>query len=262
MIAALAASSASHLVSYRRQRGMTLLEILLVVGLMVLIMGVGIGVFYDTGKSALADDARLIRQLAKQAQLMASQSGQVHRLQFSFEQNAYQIEVCQTGAPEMSEGDEQSAALLREAMQKLGSLPPEWQQPTDAYAAAARAAALAGLSTDALNCRPADGQGLSTSSNVEGLRARLSADRGVKLAAIHLGSRRDAFTEGVAGIRFYPIGGADKAIIELSLREDAKQVFSLVVNGFTGQVDILDEAIARPDDILFRDAEGKTVEPQ
>ena len=33
---------------------MTLLEILLVVGLMVLIMSVGIGVFYDTGKSALA----------------------------------------------------------------------------------------------------------------------------------------------------------------------------------------------------------------
>ena len=48
----------------------------------------------------------------------------------------------------------------------------------------------------------------------------------------------------------------------MALRDDAKQVFSLVVNGFTGQVDILDEAIARPDDILFRDAEGKTVEPQ
>ena len=42
----------------------------------------------------------------------------------------------------------------------------------------------------------------------------------------------------------------------------AQVVFSLVVNGFTGQVDILDEATARPDDILFRDAEGKTVEPQ
>lgn len=256
-----AANATPAAASLRRQQGMTLLEILLVVGLMVTIMAVGIGVFTNTGKSALADDARLIRQMAKQAQLLAAQTGKVHRLRFSFEQGAFQIEVCETGVPDLAEGDEQSAALLQEAMQKLGKLPPEWEQPTQPYAAAARAAALAGLSFDALTCRPADGEGLVKSSNAQGMRGRLSADSGVKLVSLSLSSAREPIKEGAAGIRFFPIGGTDRAIVELGLKEEADAVFSLVFRGFNGDVEVLDHVVERRDEFLFQDAEGKTVTP-
>jgi hypothetical protein len=68
---------------------------------------------------------------------------------------------------------------------------------------------------------------------------------------------RDPVTSGMVAIHFFPLGSAEKAIVEIG---DGSKTFSVVVWGLTGRVELQDGAIRDPDDFLYRDAEGEESE--
>ena len=76
-------------------------------------------------------------------------------------------------------------------------------------------------------------------------------DKGIKFKEIWVQHRDDSVTKGDVAVYFFPNGTSEKAVVEVT---DGSEVFSVLVYGLTGRVELKDGVLADVNDHMLRNA--------
>ncbi|MEZ4363265.1 MAG: type II secretion system protein [Kofleriaceae bacterium] len=242
--------------SRRRQRGITLLEIMIVLAIMGASLGLVRSGFRMVTKADLAENAVELVAMLRRTNQLAIETGEMHRLVLDLDKHAYAIEVCQ-GQAAISrneavkvEEDVKQRAILR--MQgRLGGASPE-ALSTDPEDATKKALALAGHHVADRSCEQA-AAGLTGDSQGRGWARELRSNKGIKFREVWVQHQDKSSTDGQVAIYFFPIGSAEKAVIELT---DGTDVFSVLLFGLTSLVQIHDGTLPDVEDHMLRNIKG------
>lgn len=250
-----------------RQRGLTVLEIMIVLAIVGMMAYLGYSGFRILTGAALDEDSNELAAIMRRAQLLAVESGVPTRVVLDFDTHSYWVETC-TGDPaltrvkEEEKVDEEAAReALDDARQRLAGLPAGQLQASSPEEEAKLAAALAGKKVGGRVCGPlgtgpgAEDIGPVISGDAIGreLKRSLEKDRGVKLREVWVQHLEQSTSNGQVSVSFFPLGWAEKAIIEIGSDDE---VNSILVHGITGRVEVVAGAVDRPDDHMLRNARG------
>lgn len=275
---------------------MTFLEIMLVLGIMGMLMVLGSYTVRAVTKSALRADATEVAAALKAARNLAAESGVHHRVVFDLDQQTYRVEACPDPV-QMKREDSEETRPDQEALARLAAQPNPLAGPTglagagpagalgpmaalsamggpavgavlgevaDAASpeeAVKAAAAIAGVRVGTARCGVASAAGGDAANFQDKLPPnvhKLDADgSGVAVRRIHVAHLRDPVTKGEVSVHFFPLGQAEKAIVEVT-DKDGDQ-FSVLLHGLTARVEIRDGEID-PDKHMRRDAAGDEVD--
>jgi len=275
---------------------MTLLEVMLVMGLMGLLLFIGSYTIGAVTKSALRSATTEVAAALRAARNLAAQSGVHHRVVFHVDQGTYQVEACpdpiqlQRGDDEEERPDQEALTRLAEqpnplggptagqgqgvaglagALSALGGAGPtpglgaavgevaEAETPEQALKAAA---AIAGVRVGTARCGVATGSGGDV-GNCADRKTRnvhkLSGQGGISIRAVHVAHLSEPVKAGEVSIHFFPLGQAEKAMVELADRDGDQ--FTVLLHGLTGRVEVRDGEID-VDRHMRRNAAGDEVE--
>jgi len=238
-------------------RGMTVLEIMIVLAIIGGLFFIARSGFRMMTKADLVEDATELTAVMRRTSQLAVEHGELHRVVLDLENQAYVVELCQGQAAiarneVIKADDEETRRALDRARQRLNGLPPDALAAGDADEATRRAAALAGHHVAERTCRPADDSFTGDSSGKGWLR-KLRKDRGVKFKEIWVQHRDESASKGQVAIYFFPLGSAEKTVIELT---DGSEVFSVLVFGLTGRVELHDGALHDVNDHMLKNVMG------
>jgi hypothetical protein len=239
---------------------MTVLEIMVALAVIVLLIGLGIGGLRRVTKADLVDDTLDLASALRRVNQLAIETGQLHRVVIDFEKHTYALEVCQGSSMIVrnQKDDDREAdprkvqGQLEAARQRLQSGPGgQTVQPANAEDAAKVAAALAGHHVLDRVCGPAAQTPAPDASKVP-IR-QLKIERNVKFKEVWVQHLEDSTTTGTVSIYFFPVGAAEKTVIELVSGSD---VFTILIHGLSSRVEVRDGEIEHPEDHLMRDIKG------
>ncbi len=238
---------------------MTVLEIMIVLA----IIGAGMVLvrsgFRMISKADLVENATEMSAILRRANQLAIEHGEMHRVVFDFEKAAYVVEVCQGSASIMRnekliKDPEEVKAAMERGKQRLEQMPEDALAAGDAEEATKRATAIAGHHIADRQCTPAT-DAITGDVNVKkkGWARQLYKDKGIKIKQIFVQHRDGAVTKDQEAVYFFPTGSAEKAVIELT---DGSAVFSILIHGLTGRVELRDGEMNNVDDHMMRNALG------
>lgn len=249
----------------RPSAGLTLLELMIVIGIVgagMLLLRAG---FRQVMKVDLVEDATELAAVLRRANQLAIEHGELHRVVLDLDVPApdaqeridYVVEQCQ-GSAAIARNEEvrPDAETVKRAEDrgraKLGQLPPDALAVGDADAAMRRTLAVAGHHVADRTCTPAvDGFSGDVSGKKWGRALRVK--QGIRFKQVWVQHRDERATKGQVAIYFFPGGTATKSIIELT---DGSEVFTILVHGLTGRVELRDGALRDPDDHMLRNVMG------
>jgi len=239
---------------------MTVLELMVVIAIIGALSYVAYGAVRSFTKADLVDDVTDIASLFRRTSTLAQERGKLTRVVFDFDKGVAMTEVCD-GAPRaqrLKPGDkpldpDKLKHDLADARQRL-------QENAQMHAALAStpeeemkiAAALAGHHVGDQACQPVT-DAFSGDTKGQPLLLKLDADAGIKLREIWVQHRKESVTTGQVAVNFFPIGSAEKAVVEVS---DGSVTYSVKVYGLSGQVEVLDGEVENVDDFMMRNVEG------
>lgn len=258
------------------QRGMTLLEVLVVLGVLGLLLGaLSVGISRVRRSDLRRDAVRVVAAL-KSAFDRAAASGAHHRVVLDLDEETFRVERCEGKmrlARSIDEGkerrEEEILAQQEEIRRQLeaaaqaamaagataGATPPApgASSPTGIGASAAPSVAVEGAvpTVGTTACAPVKGE--------LGVVQPLRKSRGVGLRRVWVAHREGPIEGGIAEIHFFSLGFAERAVVEIA--DDADGVFTILVHPVSGRVELLDGEFRKPDDFVGRDAEGKELAP-
>lgn len=272
---------------------MTLLEVLLVIGLIGLLMLLGTWTVRGVAKTALRADTVEVAAALKAARNLAAQSGLHHRVVFNLDEHTYQVEACpdpiqlrKHGEEEDRPDPEEIARLAQQpnpmaagggvaaglagmlsAMSAASGPAPDLGTGSDEVAQAATpeqalkaTAALAGVRVGTARCGVAPASGGDRGNYVDPARPnvhKLASESGIAIRRVHVQHLRDPIERGEVSIHFFPLGQSEKAVLELVDRDGDQ--FSVLVHGLTGRIEVRDGEVD-PDRHMRRDAAGDEVD--
>jgi hypothetical protein len=273
--------------------GMTILEVMLVVGLMGALSVLGTYTVRAVTKSMLRADTMKVASALNAARNLAAQSGMHHRVVFNLDQHTYQIEACpdpvhlRRGIDEEERPDQEALARLAEkpnplsgppgmagtsmglagpgmagmaGMPGLGAALGEVAQAESPEEALKAAAAIEGVRVGTARCGVAAASGGDV-GNAQDPGApnvhKLAGDDGIVIRRIHVKHLREPVSRGEVSIHFFPLGQAEKAVLELVDRDGDQ--FTVLLHGLTGRVEVRDGEIDA-DKHMRRDAKGDEVD--
>lgn len=241
----------------RRQAGITVLEIMIVLA----ILGGG-AVLVRSGfrmltKADLVENAVELAGVMQRTAQLAIEKGEMHRVLFDFEKHAYVVEMCQGQSTivrneALDKDPEAAKAALERGKQRLGQLPDDALASGDPEEATKRAIAVAGHHVADRMCAPAD-DAVSGDATGKGWIRQLSVSRGIKLKEIWVQHLDKSVTKDKVAIYFWPMGSAEKAVVEMT---DGSDTFTVLVHGLTGRVELKDGKLERVDDHMLRNVMG------
>lgn len=250
----------------KRQRGLTVLEIMIVLAIIALMSYVGYSGFRALTGAALVEDTSDLGMVLRRTQLLAVESGVPTRVVLDLDKHAYWVEAC-TGDPTLSRSKEEEKVdaetaqeELDKARQRLATLPGGQMQASSPEEEAKMAAALAGKKVGGRVCGPlgsgpaAEQLGTILSGDSMGRELKRALQPGVKLREVWVQHLEKSVSSGQVSISFFPLGWAEKAIIEIGADEEVE---SVLVHGLTGRVEIRPGSLRDPDDHMLRDAKGE-----
>jgi type II secretory pathway pseudopilin PulG len=228
--------------------------VLAIVGGLVYIVRSG---FRMVTKADLVEDATELTAVMRRASQLAVEHGELHRVVLDLEAQAYAVEVCQGTVgiarnEALKADDEATKRALEKGRLRLAGLPSDALATGDPEEATKRAAALAGHHVADRTCKPADNS-VTGDANGKGWIRKLRKDKGVKFKEIWVEHRDDSATKGQVAIYFFPLGSAEKAVIELT---DGSEVFTVLVFGLTGRVELHDGTLRDVNDHMLKNALG------
>jgi hypothetical protein len=193
------------------------------------------------------------------------------RLVLDFDKEAYWVEAC-VGDPGLRRAKEEEAVdeaaqkkALEAAQQRLASLPAGGLPADGGDDRTRMVTALAGKQVGGRVCHELGGPAtpdlaglISLDAEGRDLKRRLNTGRGVKLREVWVQHLEGSVTTGQVSVTFFPLGWAEKAIIELG--DDDEHAYSLLIYGATGRVEIREGTLNNPDDHMLRDAKGERLE--
>jgi prepilin-type N-terminal cleavage/methylation domain-containing protein len=239
------------------QSGMTVLEIMIVLAIVGGLFYIVRSGFRLVTKADLVEDATELTAVMRRASQLAVEHGELHRVVLDLDAQGFAVEVCQ-GAVGIARNellkadDEATKRALEKGRLRLAGLPSDALATGDPEEATRRAAALAGHHVADRTCKPADNS-ITGDSNGKGWIRKLRKDKGVKFKEVWVAHRDDSSTKGQVAIYFFPLGSAEKAVVELT---DGSEVFTVLVFGLTGRVELHDGQLRDVNDHLLKNAMG------
>lgn len=252
-----------------RGRGLTVLEIMIVMAVIGMLSYLAYSGFRIISSAALTEDTNDLGAVLRRTQSLSLESGESLRVVFDLDHQTYWVEAC-VGSPTMARGEEEPKVdpetvrkELEKARDRLATLPPGALKADSPEQEAAIAAALAGQQVGGKTCYPVDkltdalaetlGSVFSGDAEGRSLRREIQTGRGVKIKEIWVQHLEESVGAGQVSISFFPLGWAEKAIIEIG---DGRSTHAIYLYGLTGRVEIRDGAVRDPDDHMLRDAKG------
>ena len=248
------------------ERGITLIELMLtlaVIGVMFAVVSAGLN---KVNKTELRDNTVRVASSLRAAFNMATLSGVHHRVVFDLDKQVYRIEACPDN-PKLYRTDVEEVipdpAKLEELFDKVkqkaeqvastsiaGGLGGDVSPGESPEALLKAAAALEGLQIGTARCAPptlptGDADGRGAIRNIDNAK--------VKIRRIHVAHLEDPITSGSVSINFFPMGSAEKAVIEIGSERETE--YYLLVHRLTGQVE-LKQGDYDPDHHMRRDGAG------
>ena len=264
----------------RHSAGFTVIELLIVVALVAsMAVALSMGV-RRVRNSDLRNDTATVAAVLRTAYNLSAMTGRHHRVVFNLDEQWFVLETCEGEVKlhkERREEGEDAGDIdqfkLDQAMRFLAGDPkagglggsdilPEVQGAVTQEEAAAKAAALAGSRIGVARCAPAvrpDGK-----PHPAGTPRKIRTWNDIKIERIFVQHLEDPQTKGTVSINFFPLGYAEKAVIEMVV-EDRDQPpstwarYTLLVHGLTGRVEFKDGDWRKPEEHMGRDGAGDRV---
>ncbi|HET9988640.1 MAG TPA: hypothetical protein VFQ65_08965 [Kofleriaceae bacterium] len=242
---------------------MTVLELMIVLAIIGGAMMLVRSGFRLITRADLVENSSELSAVLRRASSLAIEHGEMHRVVIDMDKGLYSVEVCQGAVAiqrnELVRPDEEAKKrALDKGKNAFVNMPQDALQVGDPEEAAKRATAVAGHHIADRTCVTAsdtitgaaepDAKGKSKGW-VRGLRA----DKGIKFKEIWVQHRDESATKGQVAIYFFPTGSSEKSVIELT---DGTDVFSVLVYGLTGRVELRDGVLKDVNDHMMRNAMG------
>lgn len=236
---------------------MTVLEIMVVLAIIGGLFYIVRSGFRAVTKADLVEDATELTAVMRRASQLAVEHGELHRVVLDIDAGGYVVEVCQGQAAivrneKLAGNDDDTRRAIERGKQRLANLPSDALATGDAEEATRRAMALVGHHVADRMCKPATDNVTGDASGKGWLR-KLHKDKGIKFKEIWVQHRDDGASKGQVAIYFFPIGAAEKSVIELT---DGSEVFSVLVWGLTGRVELHDGALRDVSDHMLKNVMG------
>lgn len=248
-------------------RGMTVLELMIVlavIGGMFFIARTG---FRLLTKADLVEDSSELTAVMRRASQLAVEHGELHRVVLDLDPHdpdkadydpkkpSYVIEVChgQTAIlrnEKLQNDDEETKRAIERGKQRMNNLPADALAGDEPEDATRRAGALAGHHIADRTCAPATDSFTGEASGKGWLR---KLHRSIKFKEVWVEHRDDGVTKGQIAIYFFPLGNSEKSVIELT---DGSEVFSVLVYGLTGRVELHDGALRDVNEHMLKNVMG------
>jgi type II secretory pathway pseudopilin PulG len=248
---------------------LTLIEMIVVLLIIVLLAGaltIGYGRLPAT---ALKREAVHVAATLRAAYDGAAASGAYHRLVIDIDEATYKVERCEgklviqrardvkEEMESMKAAAEKAAQLAADAQAQAGQGPGGTPLSPDAMllgivgqAQPGANAAIGGAGGEATaRCVPMPGP--------FGKAQKLGGHPQVGFSRVWVGHLEDPAQHGKVMIHFFPLGTAEKAIIELGT--DADNLFTIALQPISGRIDMQQGALARPEDFFTTDATGSRI---
>jgi prepilin-type N-terminal cleavage/methylation domain-containing protein len=240
-----------------RQAGMTVLEIMIVLAIIGGLFYVVRSGFRNVTKADLVEDANEVTAVMRRASQLAVEHGELHRVVLDLETGGYVVEQCEGAAAivrneKLRNDDDDTKRAIERGKQRMANLPSDALASGDPEEATRRATALAGHHVADRTCRPATDTVTGDASGKGWLR-KLRKDKGIKFKEIWVQHRDDGVTKGQVAIYFFPVGSSEKSVIELT---DGNEVFSVLVYGLTGRVELRDGTLRDVNDHMLKNVMG------
>lgn len=227
--------------------------VLAIVGASLMLVRSG---FRIVTKADMAENAVEMVALLRRANQLAIQTGSLHRVLIDLDKHGYAIEMCE-GETAIArneavrvEEDVKQRAILRMQGRLQGTSPEALAtDPTDATQ---KALALAGHHVSDRTCAPIT-DGITGDSSGKGWTRQLRVAKGIKFREVWVQHQDKGASDGQVAIYFFPIGSAEKAVIEIT---DGTDVFSILIFGLTSLVELRDGALQDVEDHMMRDIKG------
>lgn len=243
---------------------MTLIEMIVVLLIIVLLAGaltIGYGRLPAT---ALKREAVHVAATLRAAYDGAAASGAYHRMVIDIDEATFKVERCEgkltiqrahdvkEEMEQMKAAAEKAAQLAADAQSQAGQGPGGAPQSPDAMllgilGQGQPGGAIGGSGGEATaRCVPMPGP--------FGKAQKLGGHPQVGFSRVWVGHLEDAAQHGKVMIHFFPLGTAEKAIIELGT--DSDNLFTIALQPISGRIDMQQGALARPEDFFTTDATG------
>lgn len=189
-------------------RGLTVLELIVVIGVLVLILGVGIGGLDRLSSVQLRTQTNRLSAAIRHTYTRAVAHGLYMRLVLDLDADAYWVEASETAqflsVEKRKEGEataeEQAAEKEAEKRERDGAPPPP---PRERY-------------------------------TEDGVIPRVNMERGIGISGVITLGQEDVFTSGKAYVHFFPNGFVEPAMIYTTDGKDS--FYTLSIHPMTGRV--------------------------
>ncbi len=241
---------------------MTVLEIMVVLAVIAGAFFIVRSAFRQVSKADLVDDSIELTAIVRRASQLAVEHGELHRVLLDLDTGTYVVEQCE-GATAIQRNelignkdkDAEAKDKLARGKQRLDTLSTQGLgggDSSDPLESVHRAAALAGHHVADRLCKPATDT-VTGDAGGKGWQRKLKKDKGIKLKQVFVAHLDEPATKGQVAIYFFPAGSSEKSVIELT---DGSEVFSVLVYGLTGRVELHDGALKDVNDHMLKNVMG------
>jgi hypothetical protein len=241
---------------------MTMFEIMIALAIIGLVTIVLLSGYRGLTKKDLVENSTELATVMRRAGQLAIEHGELHRVMIDLDKNVYVVEMCagQTTIQrnELVRPDEEAKKrALDKGKEKLAQGNTSGGGETllagaDPEAAARRAIAIAGHHIADRVCAPVPDP-TSGDVNNKGWLRELRSKKGIKFKEIWVQHRDESVTKGQVAIYFFPLGSSEKTVIEVT---DGDDIFTVLVYGLTGRVELRDGELRDVNDHMMRNAMG------
>jgi prepilin-type N-terminal cleavage/methylation domain-containing protein len=235
-----------------RESGLTLLEILVVLAIFGLLVGALTVGYARLPGTALKREAVKIAAAMRSAYDRATTSGAHHRIIIDLGERSYRIERCE-GKVTLRKGRDLKEELERQRTEAEKQARLVGSQSQDQLVSAMTKSAgerLGGAGgTSGATCAPVTGE--------LGRKQTLGGTPQVSFRRVIVAHLEEPVDEGEATLNFFPMGTAERAVVELSVGPAEDEQFSIAVRPLSGRIDMRPGEWRDAEAAVREDAEGK-----
>lgn len=247
---------------------MTVLELMIVLAIIGGAMLLVRSGFRLITRADLVENATELSAVLRRTSALAIEHGEMHRVLIDLDKQVYSVEVCQgqtailrnekvrTDEEDKKKALDKGKTAFQSTSQSAGS--DALSLGGDPEEAAKRAVAVAGHHIADRTCATASDTITGTvepgkDGKAKGWIRNLRVEKGIKFKEIWVQHRDESATKGQIAIYFFPTGSSEKTVIELT---DGTDIFSVLVYGLTGRVELIDGVLKDVNDHMMRNAMG------
>jgi prepilin-type N-terminal cleavage/methylation domain-containing protein len=254
---------------------MTLIEMMIVLAVIGMLLMLARSGFRTVTKADLVENATELSAVLRRTRLLAIEHGELHRVTIDFDRDPdrddmkkvpdYIVEVCKgaTGLVRneaVRPDEEAKKRAVERGNERMRNMPANAFAPADPDEAQRRATALAGHHVADRSCVPAT-DSLTGDATGKGWARQLRKHgrdshnnwTGVHFKQMWIAHRDDVVQKGQVAIYFWPTGSSEKTVLELA---DGDDVFTVIVGGLTGRIDLLDGPVQDPTSYMLKNVMG------